>query len=60
MTTFTADEMHDRILQSLQENSAFFVRQEHARRTARIRSIAWSCLLFASGVAAGALFVLAL
>jgi hypothetical protein len=60
MTTFTADEMHDRILRSLQENSAYFANQERARRTARLRSILWSCLLFVSGAAVGALLVLAL
>ena len=60
MTDITRNERADRIVRSLKENSAFFVNQARAQRTARIRSIAWSGLLFASGAVVGALLVLAL
>jgi hypothetical protein len=60
MTDLTADEMYDRILRSLKENSAEFVRQERAEKTARLRKALVFCLVFAAGVAVGALLVTAL
>ena len=55
MTDLTADQMFDRILRSLKENSAEFVRKERARRMARVRQILLFSCVFATGVATGAL-----
>jgi len=60
MTDVAADQLFERILRSLKENSAEFARRERARRHARIRRIIFVCLVFASGVAAGALLMTAL
>jgi hypothetical protein len=55
MTGLTSDELFERILRSLKENSAEFARKERARRMAPIRRIVFGCLIFASGVIVGAL-----
>ena len=60
MTDLTADQRFDRILRSLKENSAEFVRKERDQRIARVRKILLFCCVFAAGVAAGALLVTAL
>ena len=60
MTDMTADEMYDRILRSLKENSAELAREERARRYAPVRRALVICLIFAAGVAVGALLVTAL
>jgi hypothetical protein len=60
MTDLTADEMFDRIAQSLKENNAELAREQRAERTARIRQIAIMCIIFITGIAAGALLVTAL
>jgi len=60
MTDLTSDEMAERIIRSLKENSADFVRRHRARRTARLRKILLFCLVFAAGVATGAFLVTAL
>ena len=57
MSDVAADQLFERILRSLKENSAQFVREKHARRNARIRLIAYACAIFASGVAVGALLM---
>lgn len=55
MSDVAADQLFERILRSLKENSAEFAREKHARRNARIRQIAYVGAIFASGVAIGAL-----
>ena len=60
MTELTANEMAERIIRSLKENSAEFVRKERAQRLARVRKILLFFGVFAAGVAAGALLVAAL
>jgi hypothetical protein len=60
VTELTADQIFDRILRSLKENSAEFVRKERDQRMARVRKILFFCCIFAAGVAAGALLVTAL
>jgi uncharacterized membrane protein YoaK (UPF0700 family) len=60
MTALTADEKFDRVLRSLQKNSADFVRKERAKRNARTRLLLAMCVIFAAGVAVGALLVTAL
>jgi hypothetical protein len=60
VTDLTADQLFDRILRSLQENSAEFAREERARKTAHLRKILTFCVVFAVGVAVGALLVVAL
>jgi hypothetical protein len=52
--------MFDRIAQSLKENNAELAREQRAERTARIRQIAIMCIIFITGIAAGALLVTAL
>jgi hypothetical protein len=60
MTHLTTDEMADRLIRSLQENSAELDRRQRAERNARARRIALICLVFLSGIAVGALLVAAL
>ena len=60
MTDLSSDQRADKIVRSLKENSAAFIKQQRARETARIRMILWNCFLFASGAAVGALLTLAL
>lgn len=60
MTSYTADEMYDRILASLQENSAYFARKARQERLAPLKKALWSCLIFSAGVVTGALAVWAL
>jgi len=55
MTALTDDEMFDRIQRSLKENSAEFARERNAQRHARIRQALVICLVFAAGIAVGAL-----
>jgi F0F1-type ATP synthase assembly protein I len=57
MTDLTADEMLDRIQRSLKESSAEFAKKRHAERNARIRQAIVICLVFAMGVAVGALVI---
>lgn len=55
MTDLTSDPKFERILRSLKENGAEFERKRHAERNGRIRRAFVICLVFAIGVAAGAL-----
>jgi hypothetical protein len=55
MTDLTSDQKFDRILHSLKENSAEFARKRHAQRNARIRQALVIGLVFAVGIAVGAL-----
>jgi len=57
MSDVAADQLFERILRSLKENSAEFVREKRARRNARIRQIVYASATFASGVAIGALLM---
>jgi hypothetical protein len=60
MTRLTTDEMAERIIRSLDENSAELARELRAERTARVRQITVIGLIFVSGMVAGALLVSAL
>jgi hypothetical protein len=55
MSDVAADQLFERILRSLRENSAEFARNKRAQRSARIRQIVYVCVIFASGIALGAL-----
>jgi uncharacterized membrane protein YoaK (UPF0700 family) len=57
MTDLTTDEMAERIIRSLKENSAELAKQQQAERNARVRQIVVVCLIFVTGVAVGALLV---
>jgi hypothetical protein len=57
MTDLTTDEMAERIIRSLRENSAELAREQQAQRSARVRQIVVVCLIFVTGVAVGALLV---
>jgi len=54
MSDVAADQLFERILRSLKENSAEFVREKRAQRNARIRQIVYVAVVFAAGVALGA------
>jgi hypothetical protein len=60
MTGLAADERAERIIRSLKENSAEFVQRDRAQRMAPVRIFIQNCLVFAAGVAVGALIVTAL
>ena len=60
MTDLTAEEMAERIVRSLKENSAKFERQRHAQRDAIVRRCLVVSIVFVVGVAAGALLKAAL
>jgi hypothetical protein len=53
MSDVAADQLFERILRSLKENSAEFVREKRARRNARIRQIVYVAVVFAAGIALG-------
>ena len=55
MSDVAADQLFERILRSLRENSAEFARNKRAQRSARIRQIVYVCVIFASGIVLGAL-----
>lgn len=55
MSDVAADQLFERILRSLKENSAEFAREKHAQRNARIRQFVYVCVVFASGVTIGVL-----
>jgi hypothetical protein len=55
MSDVAADQLFERILRSLKENSAEFARERRVRRNARIRQIVYVCVIFAAGLAIGAL-----
>jgi len=57
MSDLAADQLFERILRSLKENSAEFAREKRARRHARIRQIVYVCVLFAGGILVGALLM---
>ena len=57
MSDMAADQLFDRILRSLKENSAEFVREKRARRNAQIRQIVYVCIVFAAGIGLGALLM---
>jgi hypothetical protein len=57
MSDVAADQLFERILRSLKENSAEFAREKRARRNARIRQTAYVGIVFASGIAIGALLM---
>ena len=60
MTDLTSDELSERIVRSLKENSVELAREQRSARNARIRHIIVTCLVFITGIAAGALLVSAL
>ena len=60
MTDLTADEMRERIIRSLNENNAELARELREERIAPIRRVAIMCLVFFTGMAAGALLMAAL
>jgi hypothetical protein len=60
MTDRAADERAERIIRSLKENSADFVRKRRAQQNARVHRILHMGLIFVIGVAIGALIVSAL
>jgi hypothetical protein len=60
MSNLSANEKFDRILRSLNENNAELAREQRGERTARIRQITIMCIIFITGIAAGALLVTAL
>jgi hypothetical protein len=53
MSDVAADQLFERILRSLKENSAEFVREKRARRNTRIRQIVYVAVVFAAGIALG-------
>jgi uncharacterized membrane protein YoaK (UPF0700 family) len=55
MSDVAADQLFERILRSLKENSAEFARKKRAQRSERIRQIVYVCVIFASGIVLGAL-----
>jgi uncharacterized membrane protein YoaK (UPF0700 family) len=55
VTDLTANEMAERIVRSLKQNSADFERQRLEQRRASVRQLVVIFLVFAVGVAAGAL-----
>ena len=60
MTSLTTDEMADRIVRSLRENSAALNRERRFAVETKIRKIGFVCLVFATGIAVGLALVLAL
>ena len=60
MTSLTTDEMADRIVRSLKDNSFAVAREQRAAVGAKIRQIGFVCLVFATGIATGIALVLAL
>ena len=60
MTSLTTDEMADRIVRSLKENSVALAREQRAAVGAKIRQIGFVCLVFATGIVTGIVLVLAL
>ena len=56
MTDLTGDERAEKIIRSLKENSAELAGEQRAARNARIRQIVVMCLIFVTGLVAGALF----
>jgi len=60
MTDLTANEMFNRIVRSLKENSAELARERRAEQNAHARQIIVMCIIFVAGIAAGALLVSAL
>jgi hypothetical protein len=57
MTDLTSAELRERIIRSLNETRAKIARERRAERLAPVRRIALTCLIFVSGMAAGALTV---
>lgn len=53
MTDFTTSELRDRILLSLRENSAEFVRKRQFEKTRRVRKYLTIGLTFAAGILVG-------
>jgi hypothetical protein len=53
VTDFTTSELRDRLLRSLQENSAEFVRKRQAEKTQRVRKYLAVGLTFAAGILVG-------
>jgi hypothetical protein len=60
MTDLPSHEMAERIVRSLKQNSADFVRQRRAQRNARVYRILVVCLIFAAGLGVGVLLKAAL
>ena len=60
MTSLTTDEMADRIVRSLKKNSSELATEQRSAANARIRQIGLVCLVFATGLAAGAALMIAL
>ncbi len=60
MAAMMADEIADRIVRSLKDNSAELAREQRSKQAAHARRLALMCLIFAAGIAAGALLVTAL
>jgi hypothetical protein len=57
MSDVAADKLFERILRSLKENSADFVREKRARRNVRIRQTVYVGVVFVAGIALGALLM---
>jgi hypothetical protein len=55
MSDVAADQLFDRILRSLKDNNAEFAREKRAQRTSRVLKIPCVCVVFAAGIALGAL-----
>jgi len=60
MASLSNDEMADRIVRSLKENSAELAGEQRSRGNARVLRYGLICLVFVAGVAAGALIATAL
>ena len=60
MTGLTGDARAEKIIRSLKENSAELSRELRAERKGRSRRIVVMCLIFVTGLVAGALLVTAL
>jgi hypothetical protein len=55
MTPMTADEIYDRLLRSLKENSAELNRERRAERFRQFRTVLAGCLVFGIGAVVGGL-----
>jgi hypothetical protein len=57
MTSMTTDEMADRIVRSLKDNSAELAKEQRLAERGKKRQIGFVCLIFVVGIAAGALLL---
>jgi hypothetical protein len=56
MTPITADEVYDRLLRSLRENSAELNREQRRERLRQFQTVLAGCLVFGIGAVVGGLF----